>query len=205
MRKNSRKWRAWDWPEAPALLEEDYNLEDALFIGCLLNEFIRRSDRVRIACVAQLVNVIAPVRAEKGGPAWRATIYYPYQFASLYGRGTALSVAVDAPSYDCEVEHDVSFLDVAAVHNADEGMVTVFIVNRHLDEAMDLDMALGGFGGLTLDRHLTMGGQGLREANTPTDPDRIVPRNGTGLGVDGGRVVGALPPLSYHVVRLRVA
>ena len=69
------------------------------------------------------MNVIAPIRTETGGRAWKTSIYYPYQFASLYGRGTALNVATDAPTYDCEVEHDVSFLDVAAVDNAD-GMVT---------------------------------------------------------------------------------
>ena len=71
-RRTGRNWRTWDWPEAPALLEEDYNLEDALFVACLINEFIRRSDRVKIACIAQLVNVIAPIRAEKGGPALAA-------------------------------------------------------------------------------------------------------------------------------------
>ena len=65
--------------------------------------------------------------------AWKTSIYYPYQFASLYGRGTALNVAVDAPTYDCEVAQDVSYLDVAAVDNTGDGMVTVFILNRHLD------------------------------------------------------------------------
>ena len=191
--------------EAPPLLEENYNLEDALFIGGLLNEFIRRSDRVKIACIAQLVNVIAPIRTETRRPAWRTSIYYPYQFASLYGRGTALNVAVDAPTYDCQVEHDVSYLDVAAVNNTGEGMVTVFILNRHLAEAMELDMGLLGFDQATLEKHLTMGGQGLREANTADAPDRVVPRDGKGLGVEGGRLVGSLPPLSYHVVRLRAA
>lgn len=202
--EDSRKWRTWDWPEAPPLLEENYNLEDALFIGCLLNEFIRRSDRVRIACVAQLVNVIAPIRAEKGGHAWKTTIYYPYQFASLYGRGAALPVAVDAPTYDCEVADDVSYLDAAAVDNGD-GMVTVFLVNRHLTEAMELDMPVTGFGTLALAQHTVIGGDGtdLRAANTPDDPDRIAPRDGTGLAVDDGRVRGSLPPLSYHVLRLK--
>ena len=201
--QDSKNWREWDWPEAPALLEEDYNLEDALFIGGLLNEFIRRSDRVKIACIAQLVNVIAPIRTETGGRAWKTSIYYPYQFASLYGRGTALSVAIDAPTYDCEVEHDVSFLDVAAVDNGD--MVTVFLLNRHLTEAMDLDMAVLGYDGLTLAKHITMGGQGqnLRDASTADAPDKVAPRDGEGLGLDGGRLVGSLPPLSYHVVRLK--
>jgi alpha-N-arabinofuranosidase len=202
---DSKAWRTWDWPEAPALLEEDYNLEDALFIGGLLNEFIRRSDRVRIACIAQLVNVIAPIRTETGGRAWKTSIYYPYQFASLYGRGTALNVATDAPTYDCEVADDVSFLDAAAVDNTAEGMVTLFLLNRHLTETMDLDMAVLGYHGLTLAQHITIGGQGqdLRAANTADAPDRVAPRDGTGLGLDGGRLIGALPPLSYHVVRLK--
>ena len=129
---------------------------------------------MKIACVAQLVIVIAPIRAEKGGRAWKTTIYYPYQYASLYGRGAALEVAVDAPSYDCAVASDVRYLDAAAVDNGD-GMVTVFLVNRHLGEAMELDMPVTGFGKLTLAKHLTIGGEGadLRTANTPDDPDRI--------------------------------
>lgn len=161
---------------------------------------------MKIACIAQLVNIIAPIRAERGGPAWRQSIYYPYQFASLYGRGVALRVASDAPTYNCDVEHDVSYLDVAAVHNDAEGMVTVFILNRHLDESLDLDMSLSGFGDCSLAKHLTMGGGDLRAANTAADPERVVPRDGSGIGVeDGARLVGSLPPLSYHVVRLRCA
>ena len=102
------------------------------------------------------------------------------------------------------MSQDVSYLDIAAVDNGD-GMVTVFIVNRHLTEPMQLDLTLGGFRSATLATHLTMGGQGLREANTPDDPDRIQPRDGKGLGVEGNQLVGSLPPLSYHVVRLRCA
>jgi alpha-N-arabinofuranosidase len=202
--QDSKNWREWDWPEAPALLEEDYNLEDALFVGGLLNEFIRRSDRVRIACIAQLVNVIAPIRTLKGGPAWRTSIYYPYQFASLYGRGTALNVATDAPTYDCAVANDVSYLDIAAVDNKD-GMVTVFALNRHLTEAMELDLDLLGYGEPRLVSHVTMAGKDLRAASTHDAPDRVVPRDGAGVGVEDRRVAGSLPPLSYHVLRVKVA
>ena len=85
------------WPHAPRLLEDIYNFEDALQVGCILNTFIRRSDVVKIACIAQLVNVIAPIMTEPGGAAWRQTIYYPYFFASVYGRGEALQLSVKSP------------------------------------------------------------------------------------------------------------
>ena len=81
----------WGWPEAPRLLEDIYNFEDVLQVGCILNTFIRRADVVRIACIAQLVNVIAPIMTEPGGAAWRQTIYWPFLFASKHGRGTALA------------------------------------------------------------------------------------------------------------------
>ncbi|KAB0677707.1 alpha-N-arabinofuranosidase [Aureimonas leprariae] len=203
--EDSKRWRTWDWPEAPHLLEEDYNFEDALFVACLLNEFIRRSDRVRIACIAQLVNVIAPIRAERGGPAWRQTIYWPYQLASLHGRGQALRVGVDGPTYDSLVADDVSYLDVSAVHDDKEDVVTLFVVNRHLTESAELDIHLGGFGDVRLVDHRVMAGHDLRATNGPDKPDAITPQPGSGVGVEDGRVRGSLAALSYHVVRVAVA
>ena len=85
------------WPLAPPLLEDIYNFEDVLMVGSALNTFIRRSDVVKIAAIAQLVNVIAPIMTEKGGKAWKQTTYYPFYYASVYGRGTALNLVVKKP------------------------------------------------------------------------------------------------------------
>lgn len=197
--------QSWDWPEAPALLEEDYNFEDSLFVAGLINEFIRRSDRVRIACIAQLVNVIAPIRAEKGGPAWRQTIYYPYQFASLYGRGEALRVAVDGPTYNCSVADDVAYMDIAATHDRDTATVSLFILNRHLTDTADLDMTLTGFAGARLIDHRVMEGHDLRAVNGPDKPDAVAPQKGSGIGIEDGALKGKVAPLSYHLVRLDVS
>ena len=202
--EDGRRWKSWDWPEAPELLEETYNFEDALFVACLMNEFIRRSDRVRIACIAQLVNVIAPIRAEKGGPAWRQTIYYPYQFASLYGRGDALNITVDCLTYDCDAANDVSYLDVAGVHDRETNMLTLFIVNRHLTESAELDVSLGGFPKARLIEHLVMQGHDLRAVNSPEQPEHIVPTQGSGVGIEDGAVKGTLAAVSYHVLRFSV-
>ncbi|MGK7296844.1 MAG: alpha-N-arabinofuranosidase [Candidatus Wenzhouxiangella sp. M2_3B_020] len=197
--------KEWDWPEAPALLEETYNFEDALFVGGLLNEFIRRSDRVRIACIAQLVNVIAPIRAEPGGPAWRQTIYWPYQMASLYGRGHALNVRVDGPTYDCRVADDVSYLDMAATLDKAEEMLTLFVLNRHPTEVAELDAGLAGFAPGQIALHRVLEGHDLRATNSAEQPDHIVPVEGHGAAVADGRLRARLGPLSYHVIRIRVS
>ena len=203
--EDRRNWTSWDWPEAPPLLEEDYNLEDALFVGGLLNEFIRRADRVKIACIAQLVNVIAPIRTEPGGKAWTTTIYHPFRLASLHGRGRALDVAIDGPTYACEVASDVSFLDAAAVLGKDGRTLTLFILNRHLTEAMDLSVGLTGFEPLRPIEHVVIGGKGqdLRLTNSCDEPGRIKPEKGANVALEDGTTLrGQLPPLSYHVLRL---
>ena len=156
---------------------------------------------MRIACIAQLVNVIAPIRAEAGGPAWRQSIYWPYQLASIHGRGTALRVAVDGPSYNCAVADDVDYLDVAAVEG--DGIVTLFMVNRHLTEEADLRLTLTGYPGATLLDHQVIQGHDLMATNGP-GREPIAPVAGRGLAVEDGMVGGALAPLSYHVVRIRV-
>jgi alpha-N-arabinofuranosidase len=80
------------WQEAPPLLEDAYTFEDALMVGAMLITLMKHADRVKIGCQAQLVNVIAPIMTEMGGPAWRQTTFYPYLHAARYGHGIALDV-----------------------------------------------------------------------------------------------------------------
>ncbi|MEF2073690.1 alpha-N-arabinofuranosidase [Consotaella aegiceratis] len=194
----------WDWPEAPRLLEDVYNFEDVLQVATILNTMIRRSDVVRIACIAQLVNVIAPIMTEPGGPAWRQTIFWPYYYASRYGRGTALQPVVDVPRYDAEAADDVPYLDLSAVHAADKGELTLFVVNRHPNQTMDLAADLQGFASATLVEHIEMSGHDLQAANTLETPERIGPSTGGASSVEDGVLKAKLPPLSYSVLRLSV-
>ncbi|OHV08796.1 alpha-N-arabinofuranosidase [Kushneria phosphatilytica] len=193
-----------DWPFAPPILEDIYNVEDALLIGCVLNTFIRRSDRVRIACIAQLVNVIAPIMTETGGDAWRQTIFYPLMFASRYGRGRALQLAVDGPTYQTRELEDVPCLDIAGVHDEEGQYVTLFAINRHQKEALDLNVALHGFENARLVEHQCINHPQMKLVNTANQPDQVRPVSGEGVGVEDGALKGSLPPLSYHVVRLSV-
>jgi alpha-N-arabinofuranosidase len=193
-----------DWRKAPPILEDVYNFEDVLLVGCALNTFIRRSDKVRVACIAQLVNVIAPIMTETGGAAWKQTIYYPYQFASLYGRGEALNVAVDGPTYDAQVADDVPYLDVSAVRAHDGKTITLFVVNRHQTETLAVDFDLAGYDAKSIAQHVTIENSNLQATNTAKQQNRVGPSKGKGVGVRDGAVKGKLPPLSYHMIRVAI-
>jgi alpha-N-arabinofuranosidase len=192
------------WPHAPRLLEDIYNFEDALQVGLTLNTFIRRADVVRIACIAQLVNVIAPIMTEPGGPAWRQTTYWPFLLTSLHGRGTALHLAVESPTYDATVADDVPYLDIAGVHDEAAGTLTFFAVNRHPTRALSTAVSLQGFGAAHLIDHQVMTHPDLRAANTMAQPERIVPQLGTGAFVQDGTLHATLPPHSWQMLKVRV-
>ncbi len=192
------------WPHAPRLLEDAYNFEDVLQVGCILNTFIRRSNVVKIACIAQLVNVIAPIMTEPGGDAWRQTIYYPYYFASIYGRGTALQLAVNCKGYDADVADNVPYLDVAGVHNEAEGTLTFFLVNRHATESLDTGFSLQGFDKAKVIDHQMISNKDLEATNTLKNQNNVVPQKGAGATVDDDRLTVKLAPFTYHMLRLKV-
>ena len=188
----------------PRLLEDIYNFEDVLQVGCILNTFIRRSDVVKIACIAQLVNVIAPIMTDPKGAAWRQTIYYPYYFASIYGRGTALNLAVKSPGYDADVADNVPFIDISGVHNEEDGTISFFAVNRHGSENMDVELSLQGFGKATIIDHQVMKHDSLEAVNTAGNLDNVAPRKGTGAEIEDGMIKVSLPPYSYQMIRVKV-
>ncbi|MDT4839256.1 Intracellular exo-alpha-(1-_5)-L-arabinofuranosidase [compost metagenome] len=189
------------WPHAPALLEDIYNFEDVLQVGCILNTFIRRSDVVKVGCLAQLVNVIAPIMTVPGGPAWRQTTFFPYAYASQYGRGKALQLALDCPGYSTDFAENVAYLDVSAVETEADGALTFFIVSRHQAETIELDLSLEGFGDRKVIMDKVIEGHDLRAANGPGS-QAIEPRDGSGASVAGRRLVAAIAPLSYRMIRL---
>jgi len=191
------------WPHAPALLEDIYNFEDVLQVGCVLNTFIRRSDVVKIACIAQLVNVIAPIMTEANGRAWRQTIFYPLQFASLFGRGAALDLCSESPGYESRVSDNVPYLDIAGVHDEDNRTISFFAVNRHSSESLETDIALEKFGPVELAEHRTMRHDDLEAVNSADNPDNVVPMTGKGVDISGTTVKLALAPYSYHMIRLK--
>jgi alpha-N-arabinofuranosidase len=185
---------------APPLIEDTYTVADALVVGSLLITLLRHADRVKMACLAQLVNVIAPIRTIDGGPAWRQTTYFPFLHASRYGRGTVLRVEPEAPRYAVDGEGDVSVLEVTAVHDGAKSL-TLFAVNRGA-EALPIEATLRALPHATVAEHVGLADDDLMAVNTAEDPDRVTPHRITGAEVRDGVLHAELPPRSWNVLRL---
>ncbi len=189
------------WGKALPLLEDVYNFEDSLLVGSMLITMLRNADRVKVACMAQLVNVIAPIMTRNGGGAWAQTIYWPLMHASKYGRGTALRPVVDTPVYDCSDYSDVPLLDATAVLD-DKGGVTLFMVNRSLEDDIQLTCDLRAFGKLVPKEHILLHHDDVKAVNTEANPDEVKPVKGENGRMDGGEFTLKVPALSWTVVRL---
>jgi alpha-N-arabinofuranosidase len=211
------EWNVWyltktqaaeplNWEEAPRLLEDVYSVTDAVVFGSLLIALLRHADRVTVACLAQLVNVIAPIMTEPGGPAWRQTTFYPFAQASAYGRGRVLTVNVDSPTYATAKYGEVPLLHATATIDDETGAVTVFAVNRSQTEALPLTVDLRGLNLTRVIEHSVLTDADPDARNTLEQPDRVTPRavEGTALAeAEAGATLNAvLPPLSWNVIRL---
>ena len=188
------------WEQSLPLLEDIYNFEDALLVGLMLITFLRNADRVKIACLAQLVNVIAPIMTRTGGGCWAQTIFYPFLHASNYGRGTSLRAAIESPVYDCADYEGVPLVDAAATLS-DDGSVTVFCVNRDQSDDFALDISLRDFGRLRLAEHIVMHHDDVKAVNTEANPNEVIPGPGPGGTMDGDQATIRIPALSWNVIR----
>ena len=189
------------WGQSLPLLEDIYNFEDALLAGSILITFLRHADRVKIACLAQLVNVIAPIMTRLGGGVWAQTIYWPFLHASQYGRGTALRPVIESPFYACKAHDRVPCIDAAAVLH-DNGDVTIFAVNRSQTDAIALTADLRAFGDLMLSEHIELHHDDVKAVNTEQNPNEVHPFLNTSGRVDGSRLEVTLDALSWNVIRL---
>jgi len=197
---------------APPLLEEVYNLEDALLVGGFLNSLLRQSERTRVGCLAQIVNVIAPLMTNATS-VLRQTIYYPYAWALQYAHGRVLDLRVESETYpiraqglrpDFARDDQVPYLDVTATLDPRNGQLGLFMLNRDLQNERDLTVDCRD---LTPTRVLageTLTGTDLKGANTFEQPRLVVPRP-LETPRPAASMTFKLPPRSYSVVQLATA
>lgn len=207
------EWNVWNtigtsraderWQIAPPEFEDVYTHEDALAVGCFLITLLKHADRVKMACIAQLINVIAPIMTETNGALWLQTTYYPFLHASNFGRGTVLQAVISSPKYDSKDFTDVPYLEAISVYDEEQGLVTVFAVNRHLEEQMELNLDLRSFGDVSVIEHIVLESEDLKATNTKSNPRNVVPHAGGRSTVDNGNVQAILSKASWNVIRLQ--
>ncbi|WP_342556072.1 alpha-N-arabinofuranosidase [Paenibacillus sp. FSL R7-0652] len=207
------EWNVWKsigtsrmeerWQIAPPEFEDVYTHEDALAVGCYLITILKHADRVKMACLAQLINTIAPIMTENNGAIWFQTTYFPFMHASNFGRGTVLRSITSSPKYDSKAFTDVPYLESISVHDEENGTITIFAVNRHLDESMELNVDLRSFGETTFVEHIVLENNDLKAANTKEHPRNVLPHNGGHTTVDQGKVQAVLNKASWNVIRLK--
>ncbi len=186
--------------EAPHLLEEVYNLEDALLVGGLLNSLLRNAGRVKIACLAQLVNVIAPIMTNANG-LMRQTIYYPYSWALQYARGRVLNVLTESPTYEVSKMGEVPYVDVAGTLNSEDGRVSLFILNRDLAKPHQVEVTWEDKTPSRVLSSVLLTGDDLKAFNTFDQPQRVAPQAFEKPSTTGSRTTVEMPPRSYAVIQ----
>jgi len=186
--------------EAPHLLEEIYNLEDALLVGGLLNSLLRNSDRVKLACLAQLINVIAPIMTNPDG-LFRQTIFYPYSWALQFARGAALNLLVESSTYDVKGFDQVPHVDVAGSFNSADGSISLFILNRDLAKSHDVEVLWEDQPPTRVLATSLLTGDDLKAVNSFQAPQRVVPQPFAKPSLAGTRTKFEVPARSYTVLQ----
>lgn len=191
------------WIEARPIEEEIYDFADALLVGSMLITFINHSDVVKIACLAQLVNTIAPIMTEPGGRSWVQTIYYPFLYTSKNGRGTALQVKVQSPTYNCAAGDDIPYIDCAVVVSENAKEMALFIVNKNLEEDIVCTINMSGAEYSGLLEWVSLHGQTVEEINT-ADHSPIQPILIDGAIIQEDSCTLTLPKASWNMLRVEI-
>jgi alpha-N-arabinofuranosidase len=186
--------------EAPHLLEEIYNLEDALLVGGLLITLLRNADRVKIACLAQLVNVIAPIMTNANG-LFRQTIYHPYSWALQYARGKVLNLLIESPTYDVPEMDAVGYIDAAATINPEDGRTALFVLNRDLSNARQIEVVWEDTPRTRVAVSQLLTGNDLKAVNGFDAPERVKPQVFDKPSTANGRSRFEVPARSYTVIQ----
>ena len=185
---------------APHLLEEKYNLEDALLVGGIVNTLLRNANRIKIACLAQLVNVIAPIFTNSKG-LFRQTIFYPYSWGLQFAHGKVLDLFVESPTYDVTDIGQVPYIDAAGTMNPEDHSVSLFLLNRDLSQSQIVEVAWQDRAPARVLNAYVLSGDDLKASNSFESPQRVAPRQMEKPSSNAGQSRFELPPRSYAVVQ----
>jgi alpha-L-arabinofuranosidase len=168
----------------------------------MLISLLKHADRVKIACLAQLVNAIAPISTITGGGAWRQTTFFPFLHASRFGRGDVLDLQISSPCYMSWEFDAVPLLEAVVTIDREREQIALFAVNRDQDEALMLDGDLRALPGYGVVEHLVLEHNDRKAINTLARPHEVWPHSRGDASLRDGVLTARLPKLSSNVIRL---
>jgi len=188
------------WEVAPRRIEDEYNVTDAVVLGNLLISLLRHSDRVAVACLAQLANVIAPIMTEPGGAAWRQPTFHPFAITSRLAAGQVLRVETNSPTVTTAKHGEVTAVDAVATY--DEGRLSLFVVNRSTEGPIEITVDLSRAGVTSIDEAVIIHDTDPLATNSATAPDRVTARPFDAARLTDGKLTLTLPAISWSAVSL---
>jgi len=194
-----------NWPVAPKLLEDVYNVADAVVVGDLLITLLKNTDRVHSASLAQLVNVIAPIMTETGGRAWKQTIFHPFSLTAHNAKGNVLNLALDTSTIETKKNGVIPALSAVATHDPETGGVVLFVVNRATDDKAALKVDLSAFGHLKVAEAVTYHNDDPYWHATAEDSTSVLPATNESISLSDQTLTGELPPVSWSMIKLVAA
>ena len=206
------EWNVWyqqnqmphPWEKAPRILEDNYSLLDALVFGGMVITLLNHADRVKTACLAQLVNVIAPIFTEPGKGAFRQSIYWPFRDMSVYGRGKVMTPIVTTANKVTKAFGEVPAVISSAVLNEEENMLTVFVLNTHKTENGECEIQMPTFGAAEMIYRTELCGADLNAKNSLENPDAVKPVNAEIIHGEKNTFTVELKPASWNVLRFKL-
>ncbi len=206
------EWNVWyqqnqmphPWEKAPRILEDHYSLLDALVVGGLAITLLNHADRVKVACLAQLVNVIAPIFTEPGKGAYKQAIYFPFKDVSVYGRGTVLAPVARTENKITNKYGEVPAVIFSTVYSEENGELTVFALNTSKDASSETEIDLSSFNDSNMFFRTELCGKDLSAKNSLDNPDAVKPANAELVQGDKNKYMVSLKPASWNVLRFKV-
>jgi alpha-N-arabinofuranosidase len=190
------------WETAPRLIEDEFSALDAVVVGSLLLTLMNHADRVKIACQAQLVNVIAPILTEPGGTARKQPIFYPFADVAHHGQGEVLRVDPICGQIDTEKFGLVPVLQIAATRDPESRSLTLFAVNRHQSSFLTLAADVRHLPDAQLVDHRVLSAYAQATSGASSEREPILPHLESTTTLDECRLEARLPPLSWNVIRI---
>jgi alpha-N-arabinofuranosidase len=191
-----------EWPYAPRLLEDIYSVADAVVFGNMMISLLKHADRVQAASLAQLVNVIAPIMTEPGGPAWRQTTFFPFAITARLAKGSALNVRLVSDTYETKDYGTADIVDAVATHDADSGESALFLVNRSQTEPTTVSIDISRLGAVGITESHQLSDDDVYAKNTLDDPERVQPTTATSATIADGVLTVTLPAVSWTAIAL---